>query len=131
MTILVDFSFIYQTQTVLSFLLIPLIILWMYHLRTKSSRLYTMGNKLPGPTALPIFGNVLMALGKRPEGKSINFINIFKICRSIRLPVTYHRNLKYKLQTTVHCHRQVYLFIFIYVYFYLLCRSLSGASMNC
>ncbi|XP_063530383.1 cytochrome P450 4g15-like [Cydia strobilella] len=41
--------------------------LWLLYRWQQSSRLYKMGNKLPGPMAVPIFGNALLALGKRPD----------------------------------------------------------------
>lgn len=43
--------------------------LWLLHRYQKKSRLYTLGNKLPGPMALPIFGNALLAIGKKPDRK--------------------------------------------------------------
>ncbi|XP_063379811.1 cytochrome P450 4g15-like isoform X1 [Cydia fagiglandana] len=41
--------------------------LWLLYRWQQSSRLYKMGSKLPGPMAVPIFGNALLALGKRPD----------------------------------------------------------------
>uniref|UniRef100_A0A2A4JM80 Cytochrome P450 n=1 Tax=Heliothis virescens TaxID=7102 RepID=A0A2A4JM80_HELVI len=49
----------------------PLVIIascvWVFHRWQQQSRIYRMGNVLPGPTAFPLFGNALMALFKKPE----------------------------------------------------------------
>nr|ARA91599.1 cytochrome P450 monooxygenase [Pieris rapae] len=49
----------------------PLILLatglWLLYRWQQQSRIYKLGNKLPGPIALPVFGNALLALGKKPE----------------------------------------------------------------
>ncbi|GBP96012.1 hypothetical protein EVAR_103759_1 [Eumeta japonica] len=36
-------------------------------LQQQQSRMHKMGNKIPGPISLPIFGNALLALGVKPE----------------------------------------------------------------
>lgn len=36
--------------------------------KQQKSKLYRLGNKIPGPIAIPIFGNALLALGKKPSG---------------------------------------------------------------
>nr|QZK27654.1 cytochrome P450 monooxygenase CYP4G113 [Conogethes punctiferalis] len=41
--------------------------LYMYHRKLQKSRLYKLGNKLPGPPAVPLFGNALLGLGVRPS----------------------------------------------------------------
>ncbi|KAL0839732.1 hypothetical protein ABMA28_016375 [Loxostege sticticalis] len=35
--------------------------------KQQKSKLYRLGNKIPGPIAIPIFGNALLALGKKPS----------------------------------------------------------------
>ncbi|KAJ0179462.1 hypothetical protein K1T71_005174 [Dendrolimus kikuchii] len=49
----------------------PLVILassiWLLYRWQQSSRYYKLGNKIPGPFPLPLFGNVLMAIGKSPD----------------------------------------------------------------
>ncbi|KAG6450745.1 hypothetical protein O3G_MSEX006733 [Manduca sexta] len=47
-------------------------LLWTLYVWQQSSRKYRLGNKIPGPTAVPLFGNVLMAIGKTPD----QFINL-------------------------------------------------------
>ncbi|KAI5634332.1 cytochrome p450 domain-containing protein [Phthorimaea operculella] len=58
-------------HTLTSLIFYPLVIfasgLWLFHRWQQKSRLYVLGNKIPGPMALPIFGNALMAIGKRPD----------------------------------------------------------------
>ncbi|XP_072941702.1 cytochrome P450 4g15-like [Epargyreus clarus] len=41
--------------------------LWLLYRWQQQSRLHKLGNKIPGPMALPVFGNALIAVGKRPE----------------------------------------------------------------
>ncbi|KAI8439033.1 hypothetical protein MSG28_012906 [Choristoneura fumiferana] len=41
--------------------------LWFLYRWQQTSRLHKMGNKLPGPSTVPIFGNALLALGKKPN----------------------------------------------------------------
>nr|QGA73293.1 cytochrome P450 CYP4G15-like protein [Spodoptera frugiperda]ULR85514.1 cytochrome P450 [Spodoptera frugiperda] len=41
--------------------------LWMIHRWQQQSRLFRLGNVLPGPEAVPFFGNALLALGKKPD----------------------------------------------------------------
>ncbi|XP_075972264.1 cytochrome P450 4g15-like [Anticarsia gemmatalis] len=41
--------------------------LWVLHRWQQKSRLYKMGNLLPGPETVPFFGNALLALGKSPD----------------------------------------------------------------
>ncbi|GBP66542.1 Cytochrome P450 4g15 [Eumeta japonica] len=41
--------------------------LWLLHYWQRQSRMYKMGNKIPGPMTLPIFGNAHLALGVRPD----------------------------------------------------------------
>ncbi|KAJ2950505.1 hypothetical protein O0L34_g8749 [Tuta absoluta] len=58
-------------HTFTSLIFYPLVILasglWLFHRWQQKSRLYVLGNKIPGPMALPIFGNALLAIGKRPD----------------------------------------------------------------
>lgn len=49
-------------------LLITATVLWMFHRWQQQSRLVKLGNKLPGPSAWPLFGNALLAVGKTPSG---------------------------------------------------------------
>ncbi|XP_038213526.1 cytochrome P450 4g15-like [Zerene cesonia] len=59
----------YQLSTRLIFY--PLVLLatglWLLYRWQQQSRLHKLGNKLPGPMAIPVFGNALIALGKKPE----------------------------------------------------------------
>ncbi|XP_045492096.1 cytochrome P450 4g15-like [Colias croceus] len=59
----------YQLSTRLIFY--PLVLLatglWLLYRWQQQSRLHKLGNKLPGPMAIPVFGNALLALGKKPE----------------------------------------------------------------
>ncbi|CAH1635308.1 unnamed protein product [Spodoptera littoralis] len=41
--------------------------LWMIHRWQQQSRLFRLGNVLPGPEGVPFFGNALLALGKKPD----------------------------------------------------------------
>lgn len=41
--------------------------LWLLCRWQKNSRLYRLGNQLPGPHAYPIFGNALEAIGKQTD----------------------------------------------------------------
>ncbi|CAH0721562.1 unnamed protein product, partial [Brenthis ino] len=41
--------------------------LWLLYRWQQQSRLHKLGNLLPGPLPVPLFGNALLALGKRPE----------------------------------------------------------------
>ncbi|XP_026491077.2 cytochrome P450 4g15-like [Vanessa tameamea] len=41
--------------------------LWLIYRWQQQSRLHTLGNKLPGPLPIPVFGNALLAFGKKPE----------------------------------------------------------------
>ncbi|CAG9091028.1 unnamed protein product [Plutella xylostella] len=41
--------------------------LWMLYRWQQQSRYFRMGNKLPGPACVPIFGNALLLLGKSPD----------------------------------------------------------------
>ncbi|XP_041972877.1 cytochrome P450 4g15-like [Aricia agestis] len=41
--------------------------LWLLYRWQQQSRLFKMGNLLPGPTAVPLFGNALLAVGKKPD----------------------------------------------------------------
>ncbi|CAG4941257.1 unnamed protein product [Colias eurytheme] len=59
----------YQLSTRLIFY--PLVLLatglWLLYRWQQQSRLHKLGNKLPGPMAIPVFGNALLAFGKKPE----------------------------------------------------------------
>lgn len=44
--------------------------LWLLYRWQQQSKLHKLGNKLPGPLPIPVFGNALLALGKKPEGKT-------------------------------------------------------------
>ncbi|XP_075972259.1 cytochrome P450 4g15-like isoform X2 [Anticarsia gemmatalis] len=46
--------------------------MWLFHRWQQQTRLYRMGNKIPGPDTVPFFGNALMAFFKKPD----QFINI-------------------------------------------------------
>ncbi|CAH2092169.1 unnamed protein product [Euphydryas editha] len=41
--------------------------LWLLYRWQQQSRIHRLGNKLPGPLPLPVFGNALLAIGKKPE----------------------------------------------------------------
>lgn len=41
--------------------------LWLLYRWQQQSKLHKLGNKLPGPLPIPVFGNALLALGKKPE----------------------------------------------------------------
>ncbi|XP_039745735.1 cytochrome P450 4g15-like [Pararge aegeria] len=41
--------------------------LWLFYRWQQQSKLYRLGNKIPGPLALPILGNALLVWGKSPE----------------------------------------------------------------
>ncbi|KAJ8727107.1 hypothetical protein PYW08_015504 [Mythimna loreyi] len=58
---------IHATRLVFYPLVIIASCIWMFHRWQQQSRLHRMGNILPGPAALPLFGNALMALFKKPE----------------------------------------------------------------
>ncbi|XP_032512223.1 cytochrome P450 4g15-like [Danaus plexippus] len=49
----------------------PLVILatslWLLYRWQQQTKMYKLGNKIPGPMALPIFGNALLAVNKKPE----------------------------------------------------------------
>lgn len=53
--------------------LLPLLAagIWLFHRKHQRSRLYRMGNLLPGPDPVPFFGNALLALFKNPEREFI------------------------------------------------------------
>nr|XP_021183940.2 cytochrome P450 4g15 [Helicoverpa armigera] len=42
-------------------------VLWLIHTWQRQTRLFKLGNVLPGPPHVPFFGNALLALGKRPD----------------------------------------------------------------
>ncbi|CAK1551938.1 unnamed protein product [Leptosia nina] len=66
---LVEDSQTYQLSARLIFY--PLVLLatglWLLYRWQQQSRLHKLGNKLPGPMPLPVFGNALLAFGKKPE----------------------------------------------------------------
>ncbi|KOB51759.1 Cytochrome P450 CYP4G48, partial [Operophtera brumata] len=57
----------FNSRFVIYFLLLVTAVVWVIHRRQKNLRIYRLGNLIPGPMALPLFGNALLALGKRPE----------------------------------------------------------------
>ncbi|KOB71350.1 Cytochrome P450 4G49 [Operophtera brumata] len=57
----------FNSRFVIYFLLLVTAVVWVIHRRQKKLRMYRLGNLIPGPMALPLFGNALLALGKRPE----------------------------------------------------------------
>lgn len=52
-------------------LLIPAILSWYAYHRIKNWHLYELGNKLPGPPALPVVGNGLEFIGASNHRKDI------------------------------------------------------------
>ncbi|KAJ8727105.1 hypothetical protein PYW08_015502 [Mythimna loreyi] len=42
-------------------------VLWLIHRWQQQSRIFKLGNVLPGPAGLPFFGNAHMAFGKEPD----------------------------------------------------------------
>nr|ACZ97414.1 cytochrome P450 CYP4G48 [Zygaena filipendulae] len=63
-----DVAYHYSTSRLVFY---PLLLfasgLWLLYRWQQQSRLFKMGNRLPGPMALPLFGNALLAVGKRPD----------------------------------------------------------------
>lgn len=55
-------------------LLLGVTMTYLYHEWQKKSHMFRLGNLIPGPKGLPIFGNALMAIGKRPEGENSIFL---------------------------------------------------------
>lgn len=43
--------------------------LWVLYRWQQQSRLFMLGNKIPGPYSVPLFGNALLLLGKKPDRK--------------------------------------------------------------
>ncbi|XP_059061878.1 uncharacterized protein LOC131854754 [Achroia grisella] len=42
-------------------------VLWLLYRRHQQSKIYKLGNKIPGPSPLPLFGNSLLVLGMKPS----------------------------------------------------------------
>lgn len=57
-----------STRLIIYPLVLIATLLWVLYRWQTQSKLYKLGNKLPGPSAVPIFGNALLALGKKPDG---------------------------------------------------------------
>lgn len=73
MTVVEDINpYSYNTTKLIFYPLVLLATgLWLLYRWQQQSRLHKMGNQLPGPLPIPLFGNALLALGKKPEGKDI------------------------------------------------------------
>lgn len=56
-------SAVASPTAVFLYLLVPALLLWYAYHRLSNKHLYDLGNKLPGPPALPIFGNALEFVG--------------------------------------------------------------------
>ncbi|XP_013135274.1 PREDICTED: cytochrome P450 4g15 [Papilio polytes] len=56
-----------STRLIIYPLVLITTLLWVLYRWQTQSKLYKLGNKLPGPSAVPIFGNALLALGKKPD----------------------------------------------------------------
>lgn len=57
-------------------LLLVTSVLWILHRWQQKSRLYQLGQILPGPQTVPFFGNALLAFGKRPDRKLYNLNSV-------------------------------------------------------
>ncbi|KAL4714491.1 hypothetical protein ACJJTC_017786 [Scirpophaga incertulas] len=55
------------TRVIFYALLLVATALWILHRWQQQTRLFKMGNMLPGPPTLPFIGNAHLALGKRPD----------------------------------------------------------------
>ncbi|XP_028033176.1 cytochrome P450 4g15-like [Bombyx mandarina] len=67
MSSLLNYNFEFDVPPIFHTLLLAIMIMWMLHRWQQSSRLFRLGNKLPGPMALPLVGNSLLILGKKAE----------------------------------------------------------------
>lgn len=52
-----------DATSVFYFLLAPAILLWFVYWKLSRRHLVELGDKLPGPTPLPVIGNLLTVLG--------------------------------------------------------------------
>ncbi|XP_052758279.1 uncharacterized protein LOC113519550 [Galleria mellonella] len=70
MSLVIEQEQIYQydiTRLLFYFLVIIMCGLWLLYRRQQQSRLYKLGNMIPGPPPLPLLGNSLLAFGKKPS----------------------------------------------------------------
>lgn len=72
MSVLPDFSSLLPNSFFYPLLFVSLV-LWYLHQRLQSSRLVTMVNKLPGPMALPLIGNLYQLVGRLRPPQLLQF----------------------------------------------------------
>lgn len=58
-----------DATSVFYFLLAPAIVLWFVYWKLSRRHLVELGDKLPGPTPLPVIGNLMTVLGS-PHSES-------------------------------------------------------------
>ncbi|XP_054269204.1 cytochrome P450 4g15-like [Macrosteles quadrilineatus] len=98
------------------YLLIPTLMLWYVYHRISNRHMYELGNKIPGPPALPVFGNALEFIGasnhrvfQKLYSRSFEYESIARLWVGPRLFVflTDPRDIELILGSTVHIDKSV------------------------